>query len=161
MRRRLSSRLTFFDKFVVPLFWIGGFGTAALTIFTGKAQGADGATPVEIAWLCLIVGFGGAIVFAMMSFPLKRVWLDGDVLIVSNGWHSETIPLTNVVGVRSWRLRSPQRVSVSFTQRTRFGMSIVFMPPFSLFWTWGGHPIADELRDAIAAVQPPDSTAHG
>jgi hypothetical protein len=155
MRKRLSSRLTFIHKWAIPALCIGGCIAIAAGIFAGQGHGENGnPPPIELAWIAVIVAIGSFVIFSMMSFPLKSIWLDGDAIRVSNGWQAENIPLANVARVWSWRGRNPpQRVSVSFRRLTQFGDSIIFVPRFALFWTWGGHPAAAELRDAVVRAQ--------
>ena len=55
--RQLSSRLTFFQKFVFPIFWIGMFTAATVTMFVAAAPG--NAFPA-LRWIFLAVTVGAA-----------------------------------------------------------------------------------------------------
>src|SRR5439155_19893711 len=54
--RQLSSRLTFFQKFVFPIFWIGMFTAATVTMFVAAAPGN---AVSALRWIFLAVTVGG------------------------------------------------------------------------------------------------------
>jgi hypothetical protein len=137
--------MTFFDKFALPATWIVGFGGFAIASMAGKVPGATS----ELGIIMLFVAIGGLLLFTLSSFELKWVWIDGENLVVSNGWRTETVLLSSIAAVRTWRGTVPARVSVDFKQTTGFGKSIYFLPSFRIALNWGGHPIAAELREAV------------
>ena len=150
MRKRLSSRMTLIAKFALPAFWIVGFGWVAFAHFLRRVDG-----PHQAAWLFLIMALGGVFMFGLTSFGLKWVWLGDEVLIVSNIWRRESIPLGNIAKVRMWPTGPsglPQRISIDFAQPTAFGKSIYFLPLLRFSQNWSGHPVIAELRDAVLSA---------
>ena len=83
----LSSRLTFFYKFVFTTIWPAAFGLAALVVFLQPAARAKGAyLPL------LLVGALGSWFLWRLCSGLKQVDLDGDSLVVSNYRRSIRVP---------------------------------------------------------------------
>ena len=93
--RQLSSRLTFFQKFVFPIFWIGMFTAATVTMFVAAAPG--NAVPA-LRWIFLAVTVGGGAWIYWAFGRLKRVRLSGDNLLVSNFRDEMRVPLPRSSG---------------------------------------------------------------
>jgi len=145
LNRQLSSRVTFFQKFVFPIFWIGTF---AVTMFVAAAPG--NAFPA-LRWIFLTVTVGGGAWIYWSCGRLKRVRLSGDSLLVSNFRDEMRVPLSQIERVTGSILMNPELVWVHFRRPTAFGDRIVFMAP----WRWPSgfsrHPVVGELQ-RLAAV---------
>ena len=143
--QRLSSRLTFWLKFLFPLIWIGGFATGTISLFVLNV-GPE-------RWLFLVATVIGATFLLCVCAPLKVVWMGDGVLRVSNYFRSELIPLADVESVHDSSWLSIRRITLQFTRTTSFGHSILFMPAESWFGLGGTHPIAIRLRNEVAIAR--------
>ncbi len=152
MPRELSSRLTIWFKFVFPALWIPLFGAGTLAVFvTAAAAGAKAQhSPAVVKWLMLAVWVGASTLIWRVCCRLKRVWVEGPWLHVSNYVREERIPLASITSVTENRWVNIRPVTVEFRTPTGFGHRIVFMPEVRWLLFWRPHPIAAELR-AVAS----------
>jgi hypothetical protein len=150
MARLLSSRWTFVVKYVYPPVWIGGFGVLTLLLFIAPeyflSRSGD-PPPVWVDNLFVVVWIVVSILIVATTIPLKRVFLDGNRLVVSNFRRDARIPLSDIATVTQNRWLKTRPVTVAFRNRTPFGRRIQFMPPTRINWRfWQEDPVVDELR---------------
>ena len=157
--RLLSSRQTFFLKFVFPPLWIGSFGAA--TAFLWWATGPSKGPPVAMKWLFLAMWVGGSALVWWSCVHLKRVRVDEAFLYVSNYATEVRIPLAALVRVRENRWMNPRPVTLEFRTPTPFGRRIVFVPKARLLGWGSPHPVVAELRDSSARAGGGDGSAAG
>ena len=138
MTRTISSSLTFVYKFIFPISWIGffGFGTIVM-LFTGA----------EESWLFLGVWIFASLLLGAFCFPLKRVQIDGDHLLVSNFFRTVRIPLADIHRVTESAIINIHPVWIHFRKPTEFGAKIMFMPTARMFAFFSSHPIVGELEE--------------
>jgi hypothetical protein len=86
---------------------------------------------------------GGTFAFWMLG-GLKRVFLKGDSLLVSDYLKEVEIPLSNVGHISGPENSSHRRIAIHLHTPSAFGDKIVFMPPLFM-----AREIADELRGCI------------
>ena len=155
MPREPSSRLTPWYKFGVPAIWISVFGLgAAVVVVADVSAGSQGRRmPPELKWLMLAVWIGASGLIWWYCCRLKRVWLDGGALRISNYRREDRVALDRVLAVTEQRWVNIRPVTVQFRLPTAFGPCIVFMPQVRWFLFWGPHPIAAELRRAVTEAQ--------
>jgi hypothetical protein len=142
--------LTFIIKYVYPPAWIGGIGVLALLLFLAPehflSRNGD-PLPLWIDNLVVAVWIVGSILIVATTVPLKRVFLDGNRLVVSNFRRDTRIPLADITTVTQNRWIKIRPVSITFRNRTPFGRKIQFMPPQRIRWRfWEEDPVVDELR---------------
>jgi len=149
-RRRLSSRQTFFVKYV----WIGMLhvGFATLTVlalleslpFDGEtAEDGFFKVAVPFVWLVMVGGQHWTV------GRLKQVEIDDERLYVSNYLVEDAIGLAEIEKVIQRRGPNVEPVYVTFSRETDFGTRILFAPPGLFNWRfWRVHPVVDELRSA-------------
>lgn len=91
-------------------------------------------------------------VWFLLTRRWKSVYLEGNVLSVSNYVRGVKISLTEVDNVEasSWWGRQPRTVTVRLKSATEFGDSIVFVPRGA---GMSAGRIADELRWRIEALR--------
>ena len=147
--RTLSSAWTFFYKFVFPTVWIGGFAVGTLLMFTAADSFEGGGDVCEMRWyfLTAIVLGGAAIYWSCMR--LKKVTLDGDVLLISNFRKEIAIPLLDLERVSGSIFMHPELVWLHFRRPTEFGTKIVFMGKSRFSFGFTRHPIVKELGELI------------
>ena len=149
--RPLSSRQTFFFKFIYRGLGIAGFGATTLLAFAGAFDGyaAVRALP-QLKWLRL----AGRIVAAPLLFStkagLKEVRMDARLLYVPEFRHEIAVPATAIESVQGRRWLHLHPVTVTFRTPTAMGRAIAFMPVGRVFSALTGHPVVDELRRAVA-----------
>jgi hypothetical protein len=89
----LSSRLTFFNKFVFPTVWIGGFAFGTLLMFVGPNVNQD---IREARWILLLATIVGATLLYWACMRVKLVSLAEHEFIISNYRHTIRVPLRDV-----------------------------------------------------------------
>jgi hypothetical protein len=102
-------------------------------------------------WIGFLLCGAGAVLFFTAYRRLKRVVLEHDHLIVSDYWHVETIPLSQVKEVnRIWRWRN-ERIEVRLNRPSRWGYVFLFMPPLR-FIAVGDPVVLENLREQVRAA---------
>jgi hypothetical protein len=153
-RRLLSSQQTFWMKVIFPIFWIGGFAVATITLWLPGGGGWEGANgePVDPAfkWFFLGMTSVGTVFIWWICMRLKRVQMDNSALYISNYSTEIVVPLNNVAGVTENRLINIHPVTIVFRSETAFGSQIVFMPESRWFGFWSSHPVVEEIQNAVA-----------
>jgi hypothetical protein len=135
-RLRLSSNMTAMFKIVLPLLWIGGFSFGATVMFVqGHAE----------ALTFLVLTLLGTAVLLPLALKLKRVEVDRSHVYIAGVVNEIAIPLSDIVSVHQKILINIRPVFIVFREKTRFGKSIMFMPPAS-FRLFSKDPVVEELR---------------
>ncbi len=150
--RTISSRQTFFLKFILPVPWIGIFGAVTLALWLGLFWGSQMSgppLPLKLTFLTVLLA-GGTILLRTVA-RLKRVRIDGDSLLISNYRTEIRVPLSDIVDVTENRALNHHPVTITLRHETQFGRTITFMPKLR-FFPFLRHPIVAELR-ALASGQ--------
>lgn len=128
MTTLLSSRLTFFMKFVFPVIWGGGWSFATAMLFLESST--TGTSPFA-KWMFLGLLVLGGFACRRIAFPLKRVILEDGVLRISNYRQEIRMPIGRVRSAGfdpGASINNRSLVGIEFDQPTPFGRSIEFMP---------------------------------
>ena len=141
MKVVVSSPATFVFKFVAPVVWGGlwSCGTTLLLLAQTKATFSVRVWSFDIVkdhpvswggWASLGFLFLGGVVFRAVAFPLKRVALEGDHLLISNFVREISVPFTAVYagGFDGGEINHRSLVVLVFRAPTSFGKSIKFVP---------------------------------
>ena len=144
MGERLSSRGTFFYKFIFSNLWIG-FGPLIIFIH------AD-ARP---EWPIFFMGW---LIFSVIIYRtccrLKRVERQGNILSISNYFQQTEVPLSDVESVSGTILGNPEFIWIKFRQPTIFGSKIIFMPKMRFFSLhFDRHPLVAQLNEEIMKLR--------
>jgi hypothetical protein len=150
-RRRISSALTFFRKFIFPALVVFVLARGFHNIYL--AQQTDptrvGFSPNElVAFFAFVIVVFGTLTWRF-DLPLKAVEMDDEALYISNFLGEIRVPFRDVEDVRQGFWMSRQRVTIRLRTRTEFGQRIVFMPTLRWFALLDRHPIVRELRMAM------------
>ena len=140
--QQISSRLTLFHKFILPLWFVLGL-IDVLFGWSGTLY-ADPNMPVTVLPYILL---GFCIWSFWLGWPLKKVSIVGDKLYVSNFRKEIAVPITEIVNVRGNILTDPQRVTIYLRNETEFGSKIIFIAKYRWFASWSKHPIVNELLE--------------
>jgi hypothetical protein len=137
MKRRLSSIINPFYKFA-PQAMLGYW----LFLVTDDYRAVG--LPMAVVGLLL---FG---ILAKLASRLKKVYLAGDTLYVSNYLRQIRIPLSEVASVEVSRIWAwqPRTVVIKLRWPTEFGRRIVFIPRACGYWA---EDVAAEVWDAVEA----------
>lgn len=149
MERELSSKWTFFYKFVLPTLWIGMFTLGTLTMFFAPDVWNGHNDARWLRWLFLGLTLSGALFLYWACMRLKKVWLGRTSFTISNYVDEVEVPVRDVERVSGSILMSPELVWLRFRRPTRFGDKVVFMPKLRLLSGWNRHPVVEELRGLI------------
>ena len=146
MRRLISSRLTFVQKFISPL-----VGLLIIGSFFGSVLRTEPNIGFFV-FLFVAALIGGAFYF-LTTWPAKVVHIDGENLYVSNYRREITIPLADIDGVSDFILSNPRTVTIKLKKPSEFGDKIVFIAQYRWIVGFDSHPIVDELTRLAAEKQ--------
>ena len=151
MRRLLSSRLTFFYKFIFSTMWIGGFSLGTLLIWLRVLNVYGKPDPVidEMKWPFLMMTIIGTIFVFWCCIRLKKVEVDEEGFYVSNYLKTITIPVHDLDDVSGSILLTPELVWLKLKRKTEFGHRIVFMSHYRMFSGFNRHPLVRQLKTLI------------
>src|SRR5262245_4467805 len=125
--RLISSRLTFFNKRIIPVILFGVLSVSIINSLLTNPRGSVPSVlfPIGVMALCYL---------AMRSTfnLLDEVFDDGDALVLKNRGEEERIALSDIEKVsRSSLFNNPPRVILRLRRRTIFGDKVAFLaPPF-------------------------------
>ena len=145
--RRISSRMTFFNKRVFPTIWFG-----FLIVFLGAAlfsTGSSGRPPFPFFIIPVLMIVLGYFFMRKLVFDLvDEVWDDGDALVIKNRGDEERLALSDIKNVSYSPFMNPPRVTLSLRRSTVFGDEIAFNAP-TRFIPLSKSPIITELIDRV------------
>jgi hypothetical protein len=102
----------------------------------------------------LVVFFVGEIFLWLMGGNLKRVFIDGDQIVISNYFKTCRIPISQINSVSENILFAPKIIYITFNVKTIFGQKIKFIPrgsPVDMLSYFGGtHSIVKYMEKCIA-----------
>ena len=150
--RTISSDLTFLSKLVLPTLVIGGFASSTLFMFIAPDAFEGNWDAREMRWYFLAGTLVKGAVLYWYCLRLKRVKLDGAVLLISNFRKQVAVPLHEVERVSGSILINPELIWLHFRRPTDFGTKIVFMPKLRPFPGFRHHPLVKELSELIEQV---------
>jgi hypothetical protein len=146
--RRISSRMTFFNKRVFPVIWFGFLILfVGVSLFSGAGRNAASPFPFLIVPAIMIV-FGYFIMKKLVFDLVDEVWDDGDSLVVKNRGEEQRVALSDIKNVSYSPFMNPPRVTLSLRQPTVFGDQITFGAPMR-FVPFSTSPIINDLIDRV------------
>jgi len=116
---------TFAHKFIFPVimppFFLGMMFLVA----------RDAGALWTLAFLPLVLLF--VWVFFNITLPLKRIRITGDSIKISDYRRRAVVPLRHVRRIEDVWMGAPRARRIVFTERTAFGDSVVYLPPYHGF----------------------------
>jgi len=149
--RRLSSRLTFYHKRVLPVFIFGLLPVIFIATILGGPPGQAG-SPTLIVFFVVIMALSYFMMRMFVFDLLDEVWDGGDELVLHKGGAECRINLADIENVRSSIFLNPRRVTLSLSKTCIFGDNVAFSPPIS-FLPLIPSPVVGELIDRIDAAR--------
>jgi hypothetical protein len=133
----------------------------AFTLFAGGVTaaawlgllGPDASTP-GVRWGILGAALLGSAVQYWYLGRFRRVWIDGDLLIVGDPRRGIRVQLRDVVEVEESRLQKIKSVKLRLSRPTPIGDTIRFIPRGREGWLlpWLASPVAAELRERVESL---------
>ena len=144
---RVSDCLgTFFAKVIWPFFGLGSIPGYIWAVTSGRFRQP----------LIATIGFGVVVLLGFTAYywlycrQLRWVWLGPATLRISCVRREVTVPLTDVVDVRSHIFGSLIRLTLKYP--TEVGQSFLFIPR-RRYVGFGEHPVVKELRARVSLEQ--------
>jgi hypothetical protein len=122
MNQEISSILTIFYKFVEPLF---GVMIVLVLLFDGFFPPE---IPITVKSVFLMIAIGSSIAMWLFSWPLKKVTLEGETLLVSDYFQDTMVPIGNIDTVEESYAFRHRRIILYLKEPCQFGERIVFVP---------------------------------
>jgi hypothetical protein len=146
--RRLSSKLTFFNKRVFPTIWFGFLGMFLVVgLFGSKSK----TVPLPFLIVPIFMAVLGYFTMKKLFFDLAdEVWENGDHLVVKNKGVEERIAFTEIKHLNYSGASNPQRITLTLHVPNRLGSEISFSPIQTGFLSMlTKNKIATELIDKV------------
>lgn len=149
--QRVSTNLTLFYKFFMPVFWIVFFGsmTVAAFAYDNAYYGEIPGLPFRIGLLIFFVT--GVIMFMFTLMRLKRVEMSADHLYVTNYFKHLRYPYQDIEKITESEFLFFKSVTVHLKASGTFGKKFTFLASRDLYGEfWRQHP---QLHDSIVFNQ--------
>ena len=143
MRTELSSPRSWIYRWGVPAALTVG-AVLALVGFAGVLDDQPPGLTRVIAGVVIAVLL---MAVARVFDRAKRVWLDGDELVIGYYGRETRLPLADVERVDTQPWVWPHRVRLTFSRPTPFGPHAVFFPPLSFK---RNHPVIKKFRARLS-----------
>jgi hypothetical protein len=142
--KRISSRMTVFQKKVFPFVWFGFLGVFVLVAV--GAQFSPGGPGPFILLPPILMGFVGFLIMKKLIFELvDEVWDTGSALLIINDGRELRVDLAEIINVSHSSFTNPPRVTLTFRHpKEEWGKGIAFMPP-TVFNPFASNPMVEEL----------------
>src|SRR5215467_303787 len=150
--RRISSKATFWYKWIFPLIW---FGFLAVFAAVGLVAGSGNNRPFPIFVLIMpfLMAVVGYFIMKKLVFDLvDEVWDDGAALIVKDKGREDRVALSNIMNVSYSPLINPPRVTLMLRQPSNFGTEITFSAP-ARFVPFAKSPVIEDLIRRVDAAR--------
>lgn len=125
---RISTNLTLFYKFFIPVFWLVFFGsiTVASLLYSFSYVGRIPAPTFRI--IMIFIFLSGTATLYMTLLRLKRVEMSEDFVYVTNYFKSFRYPYHNIEGIRTTRFFFIQIATLTLRESGSLGKHIIFIP---------------------------------
>src|SRR5262245_49275261 len=146
--QRISSRMTFSYKRVLPLVMLG----VLLLIFVPPVVSGKFPPFPFILFPLLIVALGYFVIDRLIWDMVDEVWDAGDALVVRNKRQEDRIPLAAIMNVNYSPFINPPRVTLKLRTPSVFGDAVTFCAP-ARFMPFAENPMVEELIRRIDAAR--------
>jgi hypothetical protein len=147
--RRISSRMTFFDKRVFPVLWFGFLILFIAGPLVSSVVRNTAPPPLPFFIVPIIMIAAGYFLMKRLIFVLvDEVWEDGNSLLIKNRGEEERVALSDIKNVSYSPFMNPPRVTLSLRRSTAFGDEITFTAPVR-FVPLAQSPVIQDLIDRV------------
>jgi len=152
MLQLISSKWTFFYKYIFPIIWFG-FITVFLIVAVFVPSRSNQGLFVPALMVPIFMIAVGYVLMKKLIFDLAdEVWEEGDTLVVKKSGQEERIALSDIKNVNYSVMTSPPRVVLSLRRPSVFGDQVAFCAPIR-FIPFATSPIIDDLIERIDAAR--------
>jgi len=149
--RRISSRITFYNKRVFPIIWFGILGIMVVAPILGRKT--KGGPPAGFLFVPIIMAAFGYFIMKKLVFDLAdAVFDDGNSLVVRFGNEEERIPLSDIINISYTNMSNPSRVTLTLRTPGRFGKEVSFST-LQQFMPFAKSPIVADLIERTDAAR--------
>jgi hypothetical protein len=147
--RRISSRMTFFNKRVFPVLWFGFLILFIAGPLVSSVVRNTAPPPLPFFIVPIIMIAAGYFWMKRLIFVLvDEVWEDGNSLLIKNRGEEERVALSDIKNVSYSPFMNPPRVTLSLRRSTAFGDEITFTAPVR-FVPLAQSPVIQDLIDRV------------
>ena len=128
--KRLTSRVTYYQKKIFPAFWFGFLGLfVCVALVTGAVNSSLGLIFILVPAFMAAIGY---VIMKKLVFDLiYEVYDEGETLLFRDKGKEVRVNLADIKNVSySWMV-SPPRVTLSIRYMTELGDKLSFSPPAS------------------------------
>lgn len=145
--QRISSRFTFFSKWVFPLAW---FGFLAFFVLETVRNGIAESDPMFLV-VPLFMAFFGVLLLRKLVWDLADSVHDGGShLVVRKGRVEERVDLANVMNVNASTFQNPPRITLRLVTPGGLGKEISFTPRARISLNpFARNPVAEDLMERV------------
>jgi hypothetical protein len=140
---QLSSSVTIYYKWVIPVFLTAAGGVMSLGMWTGRFDPLPVGEKLALTCLWLLASCD----FIWFGRRLKHVLLRTNYLIVIDYQSQVRVPLSHINKMSESRMVGPKRIRVHLSPGCQFGDKIVFIPRLQFHNPFREHPAITKLRN--------------
>ena len=130
---RLSSNLTLFFKFFVPIFWIVFFGAFTIAVFAYRNE-FYGQVPGQALQIGTVLFFvSGLFMFYFTLMQLKRVDGNAEYLVVTDYFKTFRYSYDSVEKITESRFAFLKLATIHLKEKGSFGKRMFFITSFSRY----------------------------
>ena len=144
MKTRLSSRMTFFYKFIFPIIFL----MFVFYFFYNDWQNYD--LNLQILFISSFSILG--ILICWFLCRLKTIYIHDEKIHISNFFKNVVIDRNDIAYISHFLFSGPPIIWIYFKNKTPFGNYIIFTPYFK-FFTFFSHPVLKYI-EPIQKVKP-------
>ena len=148
MPKRISSKLTFYSKFITPVLTVLWLPIFAYFIWNSTPSTVWSSGTILFSIAVPLIAISVAIFFGTR---LKKVSVDDDNLYVSDYRKEITVPIREIENISEFYLSEPRWVTITLRSPSAFGTKIRFLATYRWIGTLSSHPVVDELWQLVAA----------
>lgn len=152
MNEQISSRFTFINKWLFPIFWFGFLFFFVIQSLLHEPISAD-LLFIAVPVLMAVVGvfFFKALVWDLAD----AVYDQGTHLLVRRGGVEDRILFENIMNVSSTPFMNPPRITMRLVKPSVFGTNVSFSPKSSplRFALLQSNPVAEKLIERAYAAR--------
>lgn len=147
--QRVSTNLTLFYKFFIPVFWIVFFGSVTVASLLIPFRYVGDIPAVTFRVIVTVFFLSGVVVLWFTLLRLKRVEMDAHFVYVTNYFKNVRYPYHNIDRIEVSRFLFFSTATIYLKEVGSFGRSVTFVPSRRLFADFlNAHP---ELRQTLLA----------
>lgn len=146
--QRVSTNLTLFLKFFIPVFWGVLFGAVTLALWLAPAAYFGDVPMTSLRWGMTFLYLTSLALYVVVLLPLLRIEMDGEVIYATNYFKAARYPYHNVERIVESRFLFFMVVTVFLKTPGRFGRRLRFIASNRLYRDFlAEHPQVAALRN--------------